>query len=154
MFFKYSNLSCNYKKNYNQDKWSMKSLSKLYFLVGCFAISTAFLKAYESAKELQYLIFTASTSLFFLKISLLMPSKLLKLNSVAVSRPSALLSYTLSCFLNPDYFKKSKKSLRFECLTSQNARAFIKCSIQRYKYLSISDFIKCCQFLIQNLSLH
>ena len=74
----------------------MTSLSKLYFLVGCIATSTAFLKAYELAKELQYLILTASTSLFFLKISLLMPSKLLKLRSVAVSRPSAFLSYTLS----------------------------------------------------------
>ena len=41
-----------------------------------------------------------------------MPSKLLKLNSVAVSRPSALLSYTLSCFLNPDYLKKLKKKLK------------------------------------------
>ena len=39
-----------------------------------------------------------------------MPSKLLKLHSVAVSRPSAFLSYTLSCFLNPDYLKNSKKA--------------------------------------------
>ena len=40
---------------------------KTVFSSWLFATSTAFLKAYELAKELQYLILTASTSLFFFK---------------------------------------------------------------------------------------
>ena len=96
----------------------MTCLSKLYFLVGCIATSSAFFKAYELVKEFQYLIWAvASLLIFFSKISLFMSSKLLKPHSVAVSRPGAFLSYTISCFLNPEYLK-NKKSSRFECLVS------------------------------------
>ena len=108
----------------------MTCLSKLYFLVGCIATSSAFFKAYELVKEFQYLIWAvASLLIFFSKISLFMSSKLLKPHSVAVSRPGAFLSYTLSCFLNLEYLKISKKAQDLNVWSVRMQGFFIKCSI-------------------------
>ena len=101
----------------------MTCLSKLYFLVGCIATSSAFFKAYKLVKEFQYLIWAVVSLLIFFS------SKLLKPHSVAVSRPGAFLSYTLSCFLNLEYLKISKKAQDLNVWSVRMQVFFIKCSI-------------------------